>query len=85
MLKNYLTIALRNILRNKTYSFINIAWPVAWYAMSRWLENFAYRISLSWWTFLLAGALALTIALATVSWQAIRAATANLVEALRYE
>ena len=62
-----------------------IAWPVAWYAINRWLQNFAYRIDLSWWIFVLAGVLALAIALLTVSWQAMRAATANPVEALRYE
>ncbi|MBN1480737.1 ABC transporter permease [candidate division KSB1 bacterium] len=61
------------------------AWPLAWYAMNTWLQNFAYRIDLTIWPFLLAGVLALLIALLTVSWQAIRAATANPVEALRYE
>ena len=53
--------------------------------MNRWLQNFAYRIDLSWWIFVLAGALALVIALATVSTQAIKAATANPVDSLRYE
>jgi len=62
-----------------------IAWPIAWYAMHRWLQNFAYRIDISWWIFGLAGGLALIIALLTVSWQAVRAATANPVESLRYE
>jgi putative ABC transport system permease protein len=62
-----------------------IAWPVAWYAMNKWLENFAYRIEISWWVFALAGGLALVIALLTVSAQAIRAALANPVESLRYE
>ena len=62
-----------------------IAWPVAWYAMNRWLQNFAYRIEISWWVFALAGGLALAIALLTVSTQAVRAALANPVEALRYE
>lgn len=62
-----------------------IAWPFAYYAINRWLQNFAYRIHISWWTFLLAGALALVIALLTMSYQAIRAATANPVEALKYE
>jgi len=62
-----------------------IAIPVAWYAMHKWLENFAYRTSLSWWIFALAGLLALGIALLTVSWQSWRAATRNPVEALRYE
>jgi putative ABC transport system permease protein len=62
-----------------------IACPLAWYAMNRWLENFAYRIDIAWWVFLLAGGLALTIALLTVSTQAIKAALANPVETLRYE
>ncbi len=62
-----------------------IAWPIAWYAMNRWLENFAYRIDLGLGVFILAGALALVIALATVSYQAVKAATANPVDALRYE
>ena len=64
---------------------ILIATPIAWYAMSKWLESFAYKTSLSWWIFALAGLLALGIALLTVSWQSWRAATRNPVEALRYE
>jgi putative ABC transport system permease protein len=62
-----------------------IACPVAWYVMHKWLQNFAYRIELTIWPFLLSGLAALAIALLTVSWQAIRAATANPVEVLRYE
>jgi putative ABC transport system permease protein len=62
-----------------------IAWPVIWYLMNQWLQNFAYRIDMSWWIFAIAGSFALLIALITVSWQAIRAATANPVESLRYE
>jgi putative ABC transport system permease protein len=62
-----------------------IAWPLAWYAMNRWLQNFAYRVDMSWWVFALAGGLALAIALVTVSTQAIRAALANPVNSLRYE
>jgi putative ABC transport system permease protein len=62
-----------------------IAWPLAWFAMNKWLQNFAYRTQMSCWMFALAGGLALAIALLTVSWQAIRAATANPVESLRYE
>ncbi len=62
-----------------------IATPVAYYAMNKWLENFAYKTNLSWWIFALAGAMALGIALLTVSWQSWRAATRNPVEALRYE
>ena len=62
-----------------------IATPIAYYAMNKWLENFAYKTALSWWIFALAGLLALGIALLTVSWQSWRAATRNPVEALRYE
>jgi putative ABC transport system permease protein len=62
-----------------------IATPIAYYAMTKWLENFAYKTDLSWWIFALAGLLALGIALLTVSWQSWKAATRNPVEALRYE
>jgi putative ABC transport system permease protein len=62
-----------------------IATPVAWYAMNHWLQNFAYRTELSWWIFALAGLLALSVALLTVSWQSWHAARRNPVEALRYE
>ncbi len=64
---------------------IVIATPLAWFAMYKWLQNFAYRTELSWWIFVSAGVLALMIALLTVSWQSWRAATRNPVEALRYE
>jgi len=62
-----------------------IATPIAYYAMTKWLENFAYKTTLSWWIFALSGLLALGIALITVSWQSWKAATRNPVEALRYE
>jgi putative ABC transport system permease protein len=62
-----------------------IAWPVSYLLLNRWLQDFAYRIEISWWFFFLAGGLALLIAILTVSYQAIRAALANPVEALRYE
>ncbi|WP_163322791.1 ABC transporter permease [Draconibacterium mangrovi] len=62
-----------------------IATPIAWFAMYKWLENFAYKTNLSWWIFALSGVMALGIALLTVSWQSWRAATRNPVEALRYE
>jgi putative ABC transport system permease protein len=58
-----------------------IATPIAYYAMNKWLQNFAYKTELSWWIFALAGLLALGIALLTVSWQSWRAATRNPVEA----
>ncbi len=67
-----------------TIAFL-IAAPISYYAMSRWLEGFAYRTELSWWIFALAGLIALTVGLLTVSWQSWRAATRNPVEALRYE
>jgi putative ABC transport system permease protein len=59
--------------------------PLAWWAMHNWLNNFAYRISIEWWMFAAAGAIALLIALITVSFQSIRAALANPVESLRTE
>ncbi|HBC79557.1 MAG TPA: hypothetical protein DCZ51_13055 [Bacteroidales bacterium] len=62
-----------------------IAVPVALFIMNKWLENYAYRVELSWWIFVIAGIIAFTIALITVSWQSWRAATRNPVEALRYE
>ena len=62
-----------------------IAWPVAYYFMNIWLQNFAYRINLSWWMFALSGGIALVIALGTLSFQAVKAATANPVNSLRYE
>ena len=64
---------------------ILIASPIAWYILGKWLESFAFKATLSWWIFALAGLLALGIALLTVSWQSWRAATRNPVEALRYE
>lgn len=62
-----------------------IACPVAYWGFSKWLESFAYRIDIEWWMFGLAGLAATTIALATVSWQAIRAAVADPVDSLRDE
>ena len=62
-----------------------IAWPIAYYVMNKWLQNFAYRIEISWWMFILSGGVALLIALTTVSLQAIKAATINPVKSLRYE
>jgi hypothetical protein len=62
-----------------------IIWPLAYFALSRWLQTFAYRISIGWWTFFLTGIAVLLVSLLTVSWQIIRAATANPVDSLRYE
>jgi putative ABC transport system permease protein len=62
-----------------------IATPIAWYFMNKWLENFAYRIQLSWWLFLIGGIASIVIALISVSFQAIKAAIANPVKSLRTE
>jgi len=62
-----------------------IAFPAAWWAMYKWLETFAYRTEISWWIFLVAGAVALAIALLTVSIQTLRAALANPIKSLRSE
>ena len=64
---------------------IIIACPVAWYVMNKWLQNFAYRINISWWVFSMAGVIALLIAWITVSFQSYRAAGKNPIEALRDE
>jgi putative ABC transport system permease protein len=62
-----------------------IAFPVAWFVMSKWLQGFAYRIDISWWIFAIAGITAILIAFVTVSFQAIKAAVANPVKSLRTE
>jgi putative ABC transport system permease protein len=62
-----------------------IAIPVAWYVMFRWLEHFAYRTSLDWWIFALAGLSVLCVSAVSVSLQSWRAATANPVNALKTE
>ena len=56
-----------------------------WWTMSKWLEDFAYRTSIGWWVFLVAGVVALLFALFTISFQAIKAAIANPVKSLRTE
>jgi putative ABC transport system permease protein len=62
-----------------------IAWPLAYFAMNKWLQNFAYRASIGVGTFVLSALLALAIALFTVSFQSIRVAIANPVDSLRCE
>jgi ABC-type antimicrobial peptide transport system permease subunit len=64
---------------------IIIASPIAWFAMNKWLQDFAYRINISWWMFAAAGLFAVVIALITISFQAVRAAIANPVKSLRTE
>jgi putative ABC transport system permease protein len=79
-----LTMLNRDFVKWVIIAFV-LACPAGWFAMNKWLENFAYKTELSWWIFALAGLLAMGIALLTVSWQSWRAATRNPVEALRYE
>jgi len=62
-----------------------IASPIAWLAMNSWLHNFAYRTTISWWVFLLAGGASLLIVILTISWQAIKAAIQNPIKSLRTE
>ena len=61
------------------------AWPIAYYAMTKWLNNYSYRVPIFWWIFIAAGVAALIIASFTVSYQAVKAARANPVDSLRYE
>ena len=64
---------------------IVIAVPIAWFAMSRWLADFAYRVDLAWWVFALAGVVSIVIALLTISFQSIKAALMDPVKSLRSE
>ena len=62
-----------------------ISFPITWYAMNKWLQDFAYRINIQWWVFVLAGCIALLVAAITISFQSIKAALANPVKSLRSE
>ena len=62
-----------------------IAWPLAWLTVNKWMQDYAYRVPMSWWVFALAGLIALGIALVTVSVLAMKAAMANPVQSLRSE
>jgi len=64
---------------------ILIASPIAWWAVNKWLQDFAYRVNIGWWIFASAGVIALLIAMLTVSFQAVKAAIANPVKSLRTE
>ncbi|MDX1284765.1 MAG: FtsX-like permease family protein, partial [Draconibacterium sp.] len=79
-----LTMLNKDFIKWVIISFV-IASPIAWFAMNKWLQNFAYRTTLDWWIFAFAGILAIAIALLTVSFQSYKAAIRNPVEALRYE
>jgi putative ABC transport system permease protein len=91
-IRKTLGASVQNIVRLLSADFIKlvlvavlIASPVAWFFMSKWLQDFAYRINIMWWMFLLAGVIAIIIAMVTVSFQAIKAAVANPVKSLRSE
>ncbi|MBT3382539.1 MAG: FtsX-like permease family protein [Prolixibacteraceae bacterium] len=79
-----LTMLNKDFIKWVAIAFV-VACPIAFFAMNKWLENFAYKTTLSWWIFALAGLLALGIALLTVSFQSYKAATRNPIESLRYE
>ena len=78
------------VLLNKDYlklvalAFV-LASPLAWYAMQRWLENFAFKTNQSWWIYAIVGLLTIGLSALSVSWKSWRAATKNPIEALRYE
>jgi len=74
----------RNFMKWVAIAFV-VATPIAYYTMNNWLENFAYRTTLSWWVFALAGLAALFVTILTVTWISWKAATQNPIEALRYE
>lgn len=91
-IRKVLGASVQNIVRLLSKDFLKlvlianlIAWPLAWLVLSKWLQDFAYRINISWWVFLAAGIAALLIALLTVSFQAIRAALMNPVKSLKNE
>jgi high-affinity Fe2+/Pb2+ permease len=106
MLKNYFTIAWRNLLKNKLYSLVNItglatgmavamiiglliscaiASPIAWYSMNEWLKSYQFKTSIGVGIFIMVALMAMLITLATVSFQAAKAAMANPVRSLRAE
>jgi putative ABC transport system permease protein len=81
---NLVTMLTTGLLKLIVLSML-IAIPIGWLVMNKWLQDFAYRINISWWIFLAAGIIAMLIALITVSFQAIKAAVANPVKSLRSE
>ena len=81
---NITTLLSKDFLKLVGIAFI-IAVPLAWFGMNKWLQDFAYRIEISWWMFALAGLLAMSIALLTIGYQAVKIALANPVKSLRTE
>src|SRR5659263_557403 len=90
--RKVLGASVSHIVSQLSFSFLKpvaiallIAFPVAWYAMNRWLQGFAYKIDIAWWMFAIAGLLTIGIALLTVSYQSIKAALVNPVKSMRTE
>jgi ABC-type antimicrobial peptide transport system permease subunit len=90
--RKVLGASVSHIVSQLSFSFLKpvaiallIAFPIAWYAMNRWLQGFAYKIDIEWWMFALAGLLTIGIALLTVSYQSVKAALVNPVKSMRTE
>jgi len=91
-IRKVLGASVGNVTTMLSYDFVKlvliaiiIATPIAWYAMSKWLQDFAYRINIEWWMFLIAGLMAIIIAFITISFQSIKVAIANPIKSLRSE
>ncbi len=91
-IRKVLGASVSNVVRYMSKEFVMlvivanvIIWPIAYFLMNRWLESFAYRVDIAWWTFVMTGLSILVVSLLTVGWQIIRAATANPVNSLRHE
>lgn len=82
--QNITTMLSKDFLRYVAIATL-IAWPLAWFAVNKWLQDYAYRVNISWWIFVLAGVAACLIALITISFQSVKAARANPVKSLRTE
>ncbi|MBS1916743.1 MAG: ABC transporter permease [Bacteroidetes bacterium] len=82
--QNITTILSKDFLKYVLFATL-IAWPLAWFAVHKWLQDYAYRVEISWWVFVVAGLMACIIAIVTISFQAIKAAIANPVKSLRSE
>lgn len=91
-IRKVLGSSVMDIVNLLTFSFIKlvlvgiaIATPLGWYFMNRWLENFAYKVTVGWWVYVFSGLLTLLIALSAIGWQSYKAATTNPVEVIRNE
>jgi hypothetical protein len=82
--QQYCTLLAADFIKLVFFAIV-IAMPIAWYAMHKWLQEFAYKVNISWWVFVLAGCIAIAIALITISLQTIKAALSNPVKSLRTE